>query len=392
MPTTKKTVAADKLAAEQKPGPREIRPTRDDARDALVWLATHTPLVGVSWGATATGKTYMWSHYPGWELITVLLAQHTPDEIAGFQAVVNGHLEVQMPYWFRNAETLMRSGKKVILLFDELSLARDEVKGALYTFFRDRHLHGHRLPGTTVADGMNPNLMVVAATNPGVIAPPFMSRSVIIPIPATRDYLLGIAKTSWAKRVAAEGPITDDSDAAWSDQPPPEMLTVHAATIDTMNRMDRSFYNLTEGAQHLILSGLLPKAVYEQMYRERVDMSALAEFPEEISKHLQQLSAPDAVAMSLELLETLDAHDPKTRSLLLFHLLDGIWRGSEEHVEAYYSTQKSARAMSAVEGADPAYLDKLITDSKVVWFKEESGQMVLYGPWVEPYKEVAATK
>ena len=379
---TKKTTSPElEKAAVQK---REIKPTREDAMQAMLWTAQHTPLIPIAWGPTATGKTYGWSHLDGWDLITVLAAQHTPDEIAGFQAIVNGRLEEQLPYWFRHAQEQLELGRKVVILFDEISLARDEVKGALYTFFRDRHLHGHKLQGTD-ENGMNPNVMVVGATNPGVLAPPFMSRAILFPIPADREYLLAMAKNSQAKRVAADGPISDDTDPSWSNQAPPQMLTVHAATIDTMNRMDKSFYALTDGAQHLILQGLLPQSVYEQLQRERVDMTALLQYPEEISKHIQQLDAPDAVALSLELLETLDEHTPKDRAIIMFHILDGMWRGSEEHVEAYFATEKSPRVVSAVEGLDAAHLNDMLVKSGVLGFKEENGQMVLHGPWVDPY-------
>ena len=143
------------LPAAKKPKKiKEIQePTRQDVKAAMQWVSTHTNLVPTLWGPTASGKTYMvheWAKELGGECVTVLLSQHTPDEIAGFQTEVGGELVAQMPYWWKQAEQLVEAGKPVVLLFDELGLAREEVRGAVYTFFRDRELHGHKLDADNI--------------------------------------------------------------------------------------------------------------------------------------------------------------------------------------------------------------------------------------------------
>ena len=235
--------------------------TRADVWQAAMWVATNTNRVPTLWGPTAVGKTYgvheLAKQHDG-EVVTVLLAQHTPDEIMGFQMPgKDNQLVEQLPYWARRVKNILADGRKAFVLFDELNLAREEVRGAAYTFLRDRTIHGE--------DFNNPNVIVFAAMNPGMLGAAYLSRCCLFHIPAETSYLLEVAGDSELGRTAAlHGQIAvEGEDRAYSNEPPPAPMHVEASAIAAIRAAERSvdFWNMTPAARGLIISSLVPPAI-----------------------------------------------------------------------------------------------------------------------------------
>lgn len=356
-------------------------PTRDDIWQSVRWVAEKTNLVGTLWGQTAVGKTYGADEFAkslNAELVTVLLQQHTPDEIAGFQVQVGDKLVAQEPYWFRHAQDILDAGKSVVILFDELGLARDEVRGALYTFFRDRHLHNRYL----VPQG-DAKVYVIAATNPAPLAAPLLTRTLLFHVPADRSYMVNIAKrSSIAARVAEIAPLSlENGDSAFLNQPPPAPKVVTAAAIDALNRLDSDFWNLSDASQRLILGGLVPGAVLEEVFRDKQDVTALIRDPETLSTQLIEMEANDALTLSLAVLEALDTVNPKERSEAMVGLLNGLWSDIYFKLKPYYEAEKSQRALDAVLGLDAEHMVNVL--NKKGYLMEKSGGIA--GEWVDSF-------
>src|SRR5690606_10679936 len=132
-----------------------------------------------------------------------------------------------------------------------LGLGREETRGAVYTFFRDRHIHGHRLQ---IPHPESQEVIVMAATNPAVLAAPYRTRCAFFYVPADRSYLEHqVAKTSWAKQAAQWGVLTKEGgDTAYADTPPPPPETVHGASIAALNAVDTSFWSMSPEARGLV--------------------------------------------------------------------------------------------------------------------------------------------
>ena len=373
--TTRKPRAANTTRKPRAAKPEDIsteeqnndEPTRDDVFAAALWTARYTNRVPTLLGPTASGKTFGVGELAkahNAELITVLLGQHTPDEIAGFQLAINDKLVVQMPYWFRHAQEALDSGKSVYILFDELGLSREETRGALYTFFRDRHLHGHTLnakPGQEV--------LVFAATNPGVFAPPFRSRCLFLPVPADKAYLINMTlPQSMARKVANLAPITSKDDPAYSNDPPPSPITVDASAIAALNAINTDFWNMTEQARMLVLAGLVPPQTLSQILKDSaLDASALAKQPEQLAKALRALrdsGARDKMhGMINNVLESLPNVTPDERAEAILSIQDVIY--DDDHANdlyTYFSTPRSEEVVKAVSEINPEYMEKRLKE------------------------------
>ena len=76
---------------------------RQDLVDATLWIVDHTDIVPCFYGPTASGKTWLAkvvAEQLEAKLIVVLLQQFTPDEVCGFQVILDGVLVAQPPYLF----------------------------------------------------------------------------------------------------------------------------------------------------------------------------------------------------------------------------------------------------------------------------------------------------
>ena len=350
---------------EQKQGTAE--PTRQDIKDAMRWVATHTNLVPTLVGPTASGKTRMvheWAQEIDAELVSVLLSQHTPDEISGFQTEVKGELVAQMPYWFRAAQEAHAKNKPVILLFDELGLAREECRGALYTFFRDRELHGQTLDGETY---------VVAAMNPATLAPPFKTRSVMLHVPADRSYLMSFASHPLARRAAEGGNLTVEGDSAYSNEPPERPETVNAAAIDALNRLDAEFWNMSEPAQRSVLQALVPPATLEEMLRDNLDVSNLSRHPDLLREVLSEMEPLDALNTMTGVLETTPQLDPDEIAHAMFVIQDILYDDVENLLEPYMAQERPSHVRQGVQRINNKLFWELVEQANFV--RAENGEL-----------------
>lgn len=372
-------------------------PTREDVFQAALWVARHTNRVPTFLGPTASGKTHgvgTMAKNINAELITVLLGQHTPDEIAGFQLAINNELVVQMPYWFRQAEDTLKAGKSVVILFDELSLSREETRGALYTFFRDRHLHGH-----TLTPQAGRECILVAASNSGVFAPPFRSRCLFLPVPADRRYLAEMSQGSLGKKIAQMAPLTSDGDAAYSNAAPPPPETYDASAAAVMNAVDNAktgFWLLSEPARFLVLSGVVPAQTLNAILKDRgLDASALARKPDELARALRALPRDKRHSMINNTVETLPNVTPDERAEALCAILDVLYDDeTAEDIHTYFSTPRDDSVVKAVTEINPDYLEKILKDKGLLSIAQDAkGNTKITGTLAERIqKMVKATK
>jgi hypothetical protein len=322
--------------------------TREQLYEAALWVARNTNRIPTLIGPTASGKTYGITELArrnNAEVVTVLLGQHTPDEIAGFQVPVNGELIVKAPFWFAHAQEVLDSGKSVYILFDELGLSREETRGALYTFFRDRHLHGKSL-----RTGEGAECLVFAASNPAVFAPPFKSRCLFINVPADRQYLLSMTGNGFAKRVAQHANLTVETDPAYSNAPAPPPETFDASALAALNAMDASFWRMDEPVRLTILQGLVPAQTLLEVLKERgLDASALARRPEELAKALRALPKDQMHGMINNVVESLPSLTVDERISALCTILMRVFEDpTAEDMLTYYSTPRSDEVIKAV--------------------------------------------
>ena len=347
-------------------------PTREDVFNAAFWVAANTNRVPTLVGPTASGKTWgvhalADSHNA--EVVTVLLGQHTPDEIAGFQLNIDGQLVVQMPYWFRKAQEIIDSGKNVFILFDELGLSREEVRGALYTFFRDRHLHGYQLLTSGSA-----NAFIFSASNPAVFAPPFRSRCVFLHVPADRQYLIDMAKTPYAKK-ASLGTLTFDKESAYSNTPPPPPETVDASAIAALNAINSDFWRMTTEARFLVLQGLVPAPTLADMLAIReVDMSALSRDIKELGNVLSTVPRDQRHGIINSVIETFPNLTVEETAEALLEIIDRIYDDlSTQDLETYFSTPRSELAVKAVMDIEVSYLERRLKERGMLWVETKRG-------------------
>ena len=344
-------------------------PTRADVKAAMTWVAKNTNLVATLWGPTASGKTRMvhdWAEEMGGECVTVLLSQHTPDEIAGFQTEIDGQLVAQKPFWFRQAEKVTAAGKPVVLLFDELGLARAEVTGAIFTFFRDRHLHDHKLEG---------EVYVVAAMNPATLLPAYMSRSLLMHVPADRGHMLSIAKHPLAIKAAQAGNLTVNDGGAYSNDAPPYPETVTMSSVDALNQTNKGgFWHMTEPARRTVIQGLVPRATLEELLRDHLDVSVLARQPKELAKTLEGLNSIDILNIIEGLLETLPQLNPKEIADLIITIQDEVlYNDIDNLLEPFMAVERPEHIQNAALTVDNDYLWKQI--EKRGFVKAKNGEL-----------------
>ena len=347
-------------------------PTREDVFNAAFWVAANTNRVPTLVGPTASGKTWgvhALAEQHNAEVVTVLLGQHTPDEIAGFQLNIDGQLVVQMPYWFRKAQEIIDSGKNVFILFDELGLSREEVRGALYTFFRDRHLHGHSL-STSAAS----NAYIFSASNPAVFAPPFRSRCVFLHVPADRQYLIDMAQTPYAKK-ASLGNLTFYNESAYSNTPPPPPETVDASAIAALNAINSDFWRMTTEARFLVLQGLVPAATLADMLAVReVDMSALSRDINELGNVLSTVPRDQRHGIINSVIETFPNLTSEEVVEALLEIIDRIYDDlSTQDLEVYFSTPRSELAVKAVMDCEVSYIERRLKERGMLWVETKRG-------------------
>lgn len=373
-PSTEKIKAPAKAQA-----PAE--PTRDDVKAAMVWTATHTNLVPTLVGPTASGKTFMvrkWAQEIGAECVALLLSQHTPDEIAGFQTENSktGELYDRLPAWARTVAAAHAAGRPAVVFLDEFDKSREEVRGTLLTFLRDRTLHDIDLSGTAKAP-----IYVVAAMNPGMLSPEYMTRSLLLHVPADRAYLMDIAKHPLARRAAESGRLVLDGDGSYSNTPPPRPETVHSASVTVLNAIDASFWALTEPAQRLVLQGLVPPATLEDMLRDRLDVSNLARNPADFSEVVRSLDAVDALNVINSTLEALPDLTPVEGAELLAEIQDVIYDDVNGLLEPYMAVERSEAIRNAALKIDNSRLWEILTSRNQIGAKD--GQLV--GTQVDRY-------
>lgn len=361
------------MAAEKK----EIIPTRDDVRAAALWTARNTNRIPTLWGPTASGKTWMVHEIAeemGAEYIVVLLGQHTPDEIAGFQVIgKQNQLIAQKPFWFRNAQSALDEGRPVVLLFDELNTAREEVRGALYTFFRDRHLHGDSLGGSE-------ETLIFAAMNPAMLAPAYRSRCSFFHVPAENSYMVQMATNEWAKTAANVGAVTSDSDPTFSNEPPPAPETIDASAVAALNGIDASFWELSEAAQQLILYSVAPPAVVETLLdsHQALDGTYLVKYPDRIRGAIEELDVPRAVALATSVLDAVDSVDKKQAAKAVVAVLEGVYTSADK-LEAYFSAEKPETVINKLLALDPETLIKELKERGAFYEIEKDGQPDIAG-------------
>lgn len=382
MPRTTAEKTNDTTAA--KAPPRKA--TREEILQAMLVVARTTNLVPTALGPTASGKTYGLHHLAeqnGAEVITLLLGQHTPDEITGFQVNINGELKVSMPFWYVQAQEILDRGKSVWILFDELGLAREETRGSLYTFMRDRELHGHKLQPQ-----QSNEVLVFAASNPAAFAPPFKTRCLFFGIPSDRDYLATIAKGSdFAMKAVKLAPIENNKDPFYSNEPPqaPEVLQAAATKALVDLEKSRDFWNLPEPARYEVLAGLVPHQTLVQMLKEStIDPVVLARDWEELLRALRALPRDKRHIMVSNVIETLPQITPTERVDAILSILDALYDDTMgDDLQTYFSTSHSEAAITSLSEIDVEYLDKRLKERGLLWVESKGSNNVAHGTFVE---------
>ena len=368
MPTAKKP---DETMEAQSNVPEE--PTRQDIFDAALVVARHTNLVPTFLGPTASGKTYgvqKLAEANNAEVVTVLLGQHTPDEIAGFQLAINDKLVIQMPFWFKEAQDILDRGKNAWILFDELGLSREETRGALYTFMRDRHLHGHRLS----LSGANQEVLVFAASNAATFAPPFKTRCLFLSVPSDRDYLANIARGSdFVSKIVRLAPTHFDKDPFWSNEPPPEPIVLHAASTKALKDLttETSFWRLSEPARYAILSGLVPHQTLASVLKETVlDVTVLAKNWQELDRALRSLPKDKMHSLISSVIASMPGLEKEERAEALMVILDVLYDDlTGVDLQTYFSTIHTEESAAAALDIDPEYFERRLKERGFLWIE-----------------------
>lgn len=283
-------------------------PTRDEIEQAAIWFATKTNRVPVLVGPTASGKTRMAmkiAQERDAKLITVLLQQDTPEEIAGFQAPIGDRLLALTPFWFDRAQESLNNHQNVLLFFDELGLSHELTRGAIYTFLRDREIRGRTLTCQHANPACSLCVLVVGAMNPAELAPAMLSRIAMLHVPADREHMLSLATTSLSKRIARLAVINNNKVSALSNEPPPPPTTYDLSAQAVVNAFDKDFWNLSEGVRNAIVTAVLPPSLIEEVFREDTlstpSIDAQMRKPELILSVMRTLDAPSAASNAIEL-------------------------------------------------------------------------------------------
>lgn len=284
-----------------------VQPTREEIQLAVLWMAEHTNRVPCLVGPTASGKTRMAMKIADErdaQLITILLQQDTPEEIAGFQAPIGDRLLALTPYWFDRAQKVLNDSGKVVLFFDELGLSHEATRGAIYTFLRDREVRGQSLHCVHSTKACTGCLLVLSAMNPAELAPPMLSRIAMFHVPMDREHMVSLATTDLARRIARMAPLSGKHPSLSNDPPPPPS-TYDLSAQAVVNAFDINFWNLSEGTRSAIVTSVLPPALIEEVFREDTlstpSVSMQFKKPELIKSVMSGLPAPDAAVNAMAL-------------------------------------------------------------------------------------------
>ena len=378
----------DTEAPQQEPD----KPTRAELFEAMLLVARTTNLVPTAVGPTAAGKTYGFNEYAAEnnaEVVTVLLGQHTPDEIAGFQLAIQDKLVIQMPFWFTEAQSILNKGKNVWILFDELGLSREETRGALYTFMRNRHLHGHTLQTN------GSEALVFAASNPATFAPPFKTRCLFFSIPADRSYLQNITRGSdFATRVVDLAPISNEDDPFYSNAAPPEPVVVNAASAAALKQLthDPDFWRLAEPARYAILAGLVPHQTLVSVLKDSTfNIVALAKDYKELTRALTVLPKDQMHQLINNCVESLPQLTPNERTDALLSILEVLYRDETgDDLNTYFSTPHSDAVMNAAIEMDKDYVNQRLTDRNLLYVETKGQTNVPRGFIVDQLRKIVA--
>lgn len=330
-------------------------PTREEIFEAMLLVARKTNVVPTALGPTASGKTFGFSAMAernNAEIVTVLLGQHTPDEIAGFQLAINDKLVIQMPFWFKEAQDILDRGKSAWIFFDELGISREETRGALYTFMRDRHLHGHSLQPQ---DGQE--VLVFAASNPASFAPPFRSRCLFYSMPADRAYLHSIATGSrFVNKIVDLAPISSEDDPFYSNAKPIPPVVVNAASVKALHDLTSSseFWKLSEPARYATLEGLVPYQTLVAVLKDTShDMSSLSRNAEELGRALRVLPKDQKHATITNVIQTFPSITPEERIEAILTILEVIYEDETgDDLQTYFSTSHSEEVANSLLEVD----------------------------------------
>ena len=364
-------------------------PTRDDLKDAILWLATNTNLVPTGWGPTAVGKTWLFremaAEFAGnpANLYIVLASQFSADDIAGFSVIQNGLLHQQMPEWFRLARAKIEQGEKVVISFDELGLAREDVTGALYTFLRDGHLHGVSL-GVRGKD-----YIVVAATNPAQFGAAYRTRCAFIHMPYDRGYFRSFAQGEYATWLSLHGQLeSKDSDTAFSGEPPPAPAVDAGSAIDALGKIDGNFWRLSDVSRRVILDAVVTPSSAEQIWRMMQGQSggniaALLRFPDRMAKLVSttaQTDIPKASALILsaylELGNMVDSEKPEVIADAVFlGCLAPMWQNPDLMRYVFDEAEKPEAVYKQIEKLN-GIAEKLVArlEDKKILYKRADGK------------------
>lgn len=346
--------------------------TRDDIRAAALWVATKTNRVPVLTGASAWGKTRMWQEVAqdlGADLITVLLHSHTPDEVKGFQMPgKNNELINQLPAWARQAKNSLLDGRKVVLLFDELNLARDEVKGVMLTFLRDRQINDEDFTK------YGPNLMVVGAMNPGMLPATYLTRVCLFHMPVERKELLAISTGAMA-RLYAENvrlPFAGyEGDSAFNDSPPPPPEFGDKSALALINAIDDdplSFYNMTPEARGLVISSVVPPETARLLTGQimTMDPGMIAREPELHYETIKSMSVPEAMAHISQVMSSYASLPNGIREVAHAAALDAIY-DNLDLIYTYYTSRDSGSPIAeGLSHIDPHEMIKALADRNLI--------------------------
>ena len=328
--------------------------TRDDIWQSALWVARQTDLIPTMVGPTAVGKTFglkLLAEANNAEQITILLSQHTPEEVTGFQMPdpVTGKLTEQLPYWFRRAQDVLHTGRSVYFLFDELNLAQEGVKGAMYTFFRERTVHGHRLEAPTGTE-----VLVFAAMNQSDVEAAYESRCAFFNVPAYREYFKSFATNAWARKAIAKGRITDDEVVHKSNTPMPPPTTMTGSAVSLLNATSHpSFWELSDNSRGLVLYAAVPPDVAQMLLSEAAtfDVKSMIENPDVLYEYMKSLPMTEALTMATNIVTGYAQVDSGMERAHVA-MMDAIY-DNPDLLEAYVAMEYSPEMQEQMKRFDP---------------------------------------
>ena len=341
-----------------------VQPTRNEIELAVVWMAEHTNRVPCLVGPTASGKTRMAikiAQERQAELITILLQQDTPEEIAGFQAPIGDQLLALAPYWFDRAQKALHEGRNIVLFFDELGLSHEATRGAIYTFLRDREVRGRRLSCQHDVVACVSCCLVISAMNPAELAPPMLSRIAQFHVPMDREHMVSLAKTDLARRIARIAPISGKHPSLSNDPPPPPS-TYDLSAQAVVNAFDLAFWNLSEGTRSAIVTAVLPPALIDEVFREDTlstpSVDKQFKKPELIIPIMAALGPTDAAINAMELWRECTKHTMTEAKPVILAVTEAL--SVDEEKQALFFDMSDEDVTSWWQARSPEEAEELI--------------------------------